>query len=176
MVYTSLFITALSKVVNLSFGAIALTDLNDDVVKMADDRVIMMLGASPYWTGGNLTYQTLLSLDRVTFQPLLEYAAIFAAMSWCNQQGKANKTVGPITAASGDGMAKTQAYFTGKKINNDAMASSEENFLNTMRNIFRTYSAKRSTRQTMVKRYNEYQTSDYNASDYDTRKTEGNTY
>ena len=70
-------------------------------------------------------------------------------------------------------MAKTQAYYSGKALNNNALVTAEESYMAVMKNIFRVYSSKRD-RKTMVSRWNEHQTNDYNPNWYSTRKTEGN--
>jgi hypothetical protein len=173
MVYTRKFISALSKIVNLSFGKIPLADLIDDIVQQGEDRVIDDLASGLYWSGKSLTYQDLLTADAAVFTRMLEYAAIYAVMSWFNQNGKNNQAVGPIISASGDGMAKTQSYYMSKGANPNSLVSAEDMYLAKIKEIYRVY-AGRIGRRTMMKRFNEHYDQNYNANYPSTRKTDGN--
>ena len=173
MVYTRKFISSLTKVVNLSFGSILLADLIDDIVQFAEDRVVEDLQSGLHFSGQMISYTTLLSVDAATFTPMLEYAAIFAILSWYNINGKNNKAVGPIIAASGDGMAKTQGYYNSKGVNQDALVTAEESYLAKIKQIYRVYMSK-IKRKTMLKRYNEHYDADFNANYYSQRKIDGN--
>jgi hypothetical protein len=174
MVYTPIFITSLTKVANMSMGALTVAQLNDDIVQAGEDRVILDLAAGHHLIGSvSVTYQTLRSLDYAWFNKALEYAAVYAVLSECNKNGYGNAQVGPIISASGDGMAMTSAYYNSKKVNNNALLSAEENYLYKMQQIFKYYNAKR-TKALMASRYNEFYETDHSASDADRRQTEGN--
>lgn len=176
MVYTPKFITSLTKIVNLSFGKITLASLNDDVVQIGEERLIDDLAVGKHFIGSAVLYTDLLTLDRVAFSRMLEYAAIYAVMAWYNQQGLNNKAVGPIIGASGDGMAKTQGYYTSKKLNNDALVTAEENYLAKLKDIYRYYSMKKGGKIMISNRHNEFYDQDYNANLTSNRKVTGNEY
>jgi hypothetical protein len=175
MVYARKFISSLTKIVNLSFGKILLADLVDDIVQMGEDRVIMDISSAEHFIGKSFTYQDLLTLNGATFTPLLEYASIFAIMSWFNQNSKNNQAVGPITSVSGDGMAKTQNYFNSKGTNPDSLVSAEDNYLMKIKQIYRYY-ALMATKKNMFARWNEHYDQNFNDNFPSNRKYDGNVY
>jgi hypothetical protein len=175
MAYNPKFITDPNKVVGRSGGLITIAQVTDEMLEGGEFRIQTELisGGDPT-VGVSITYQQLLSCNYSIFSKLLENAAIYAVLAELNGVGAGNAASGPITAASGDGMAKTHGYMTGKAPNPNTLATAEEKYLYYMNKIFQTYRMLCGSVRKNWKRYNEVYDQDWNVNNMDIRKREGN--
>jgi hypothetical protein len=172
MAYTPIFVEK-SKVIS-KINRPHITSISDEDIESAELRVILDLAEPIEPIGTSVSYQELLSCNTSVFQPLLEQAAMFATIAELNQSGIANAATGPITAASGDGMAKTQAYYSGKKHSVDILTTAEERYLRIVKGILRRYKSLCLGIRKNYKRYNPAYNHNYNINNSDKRKLEGN--
>lgn len=172
MLYTPIFVQK-SKVVS-KINKPHITTITDDDMESGELRVIFDLAEPIEPIGVSVSYTQLLSCNTTVFQPMLEQAAMFAIMAELNASGVANVATGPITAASGDGMAKTQGYYSGKKHGVDILTTAEEKYLKIVKQILKRYKVIcRGIRQN-YKRYNPGLAHRFNINNSDKRRREGN--
>ena len=150
------------------------TAISDEDLESGELRLILDLADPILPIGCSVSYQDLLTCDTVFFQPLLEQAGMFATIAELNSNGVANITAGPITSASGDGMAKTHGYYSSKKVNDGVLVGAEERYLKIVKSILTNYKRKCLGRRQNWQRVNPSYAEGYNINKRDIRRTEGN--
>lgn len=173
--YTPIYLTtSLADVVILA-NDLSITSIDSRIVRSVERRISMDLRTKggKYGFAASLNKAALqITTGWLEFAAMLDEAAIYGLLAYYNSKGVANRTVGPITAASGDGMAKTHAYFNQTKRVDNVIAP-EEMYNQIIENIFRAYSAMGyGPSDAIVSLSNEFLNSTYDANDRDPRRYE----
>jgi len=173
--YTPIYLTtSLADVVILA-NDLRITSIDNRIVRSVERRITMDLRTkgAKYGFAASLTKSALqITTGWAEFSAMLDEAAIYGLLAYYNTKGVANRGVGPITAASGDGMAQTQAYFNQTK-RVDSVIAPEEMYNQIIENIFRTYSALGyGPSEAIASLSNEFLNAEYDANDRDPRRYE----
>jgi hypothetical protein len=147
--------------------------INDTRAQVAENRFRRDLAKRDKFIGIKLTPELLLQCDSALFQPMIDDALMYAVLSILNAQGIGNKGAGPITSASGDGLAKTAGYYSGRTISNDALITAEENYMAIMDDIRQTYRGECGSIKKIWSRTNEHYDPNYRAVLRDSRMRDG---
>jgi hypothetical protein len=174
-VYAPIYlVTSVADVVILAADA-RISTVDSRVIRTVERRITrdLLTKGAKYGFPARLSKAALqITVGWADFQAMLDEAAIAGILAYYNSKGIANRTAGPITAASGDGMAKTQAYFNQTK-RVDSVIAPEENYNQIIEDIFRMYSAYGyGPTGAIASLSNEFLNPDYNANDVDARFNE----
>ena len=149
-------------------------DISDDDMESGEFRLELDLADPQDPIGKSVSVSDLYACDRAYFEPLVEQAAMYAIISELNSAGKVNYPVGPITSVSGDGMAKTHGYYSGKTVSNNSLVTAEEKYSNIVNRILRLYKGRCIGNKKVYARTNEVYELGYDINNWDERRSEGN--